>query len=248
MRESRLFLEGHRSDLASIPGFALGVRPGSAFGEPLHFGEEPGGVCRKLLVHEIPRWSPRRIRFIRFRLISLHIWFDPAPRRILRRGLGRLARGAVLKWLRRRADDEAVALVTPSYDPRVIEQFAEKLYRKASAFVVGSIVIGGAVGAAFGAVPLTSLGEAWPIPSAFGVATLLLGALLGGVVGYVVGDTRAFGYRLQAQAALCQLQTERNTALIAAVAAASRAAPQQAPPREQPATPPVTPPVTARVA
>jgi hypothetical protein len=141
-----------------------------------------------------------------------------------------------------------VALSTPSYDPRVIEQFAEKLYRKASAFVAGSIVIGAALGAAFGAVPLTSLGEAWPIPSMFGLATLLLGGLLGGVVGYVIGDTRSFGYRLQAQAALCQLQTERNTAVIAAAAAAvqtSKAAPEPSMPAEQPASPPVTPPVSA---
>jgi hypothetical protein len=154
-----------------------------------------------------------------------------------------------LKWPRRGADDEAVALSTPSYDPRVIEQFAEKLYRKASAFVAGSIVIGVALGAAFGAVPLTSLGAAWPIPSMFGFATLLLGGLLGGVVGYVIGDTRSFGYRLQAQAALCQLQTERNTAVIAAAAAAART-PKTAPspPTEEPASPPVTPPVSARVA
>jgi hypothetical protein len=145
-----------------------------------------------------------------------------------------------------------VAPLTPSYDPRVIEQFAEKLYRKASAFVAGSIVIGAALGAAFGAVPLTSLGAAWPIPSMFGLATLLLGGLLGGVVGYVIGDTRSFGYRLQAQAALCQLQTERNTAVIAAAATAARtpnSAPEPAVPSGQPASPPVTPPVsTARVA
>ena len=99
----------------------------------------------------------------------------------------------------------------PSYDPRVIEQFAEKLYRKASSFVAGSIVIGASARALFGAVPLTSLGDSWPIPSAFGFATLLAGALFGAVIGYVIGDTRSFGYRLQAQSALCQLQIERNT-------------------------------------
>ena len=104
---------------------------------------------------------------------------------------------------------------SPAYDPKVIEQFAEKLYRKASSFVAGSVVIGASLGAVFGAVPLTSLGEAWPIPSYLGFATLLLGALLGAVIGYVIGDTRSFGYRLQAQSALCQLQSERNTAIVA---------------------------------
>ena len=76
-------------------------------------------------------------------------------------------------------------------------------------------MVGAALGAAFGAIPLTSLGDSWPIPSAFGFATLLAGGILGGVVGYVIGDTRSFGYRLQAQSALCQLQTERNLAVLA---------------------------------
>jgi hypothetical protein len=130
------------------------------------------------------------------------------------------------------------------YDPKVIEQFAEKLYRKASSFVAGSVVIGASLGAAFGAVPLTSLGEAWPIPSYLGLATLLLGGLLGAVIGYVIGDTRSFGYRLQAQSALCQLQSERNTAILAqAVSArASAPAPRQAQPVPQaPSAPPASP-------
>ena len=113
----------------------------------------------------------------------------------------------------------------PAYDPKVIEQFAEKLYRKAFAFVAGSVVIGASLGAAFGAVPLTSLGEAWPIPSYLGLATLLLGGLLGGLIGYVIGDTRSFGYRLQAQSALCQLQSERNTSILAQAVSARASAP-----------------------
>ncbi len=121
----------------------------------------------------------------------------------------------------------------PVYDPKVIEQFAEKLYRKASSFVAGSVVIGAALGAAFGAVPLTSLGAAWPIPSYLGFATLMLGGLLGALIGYVIGDTRSFGYRLQAQSALCQLQSERNTAIVARAVSARASAP--APRRAQPA-------------
>jgi hypothetical protein len=145
----------------------------------------------------------------------------------------------------------------PAYDPRVIEQFAENLYRKASAFVAGSVVIGAALGAAFGAVPLTSLGDAWPIPSIFGFATLLVGGMFGGLIGFVIGDTRSFGYRLQAQTALCQLETERNTAALARAVAAARTAPERAAPappqapvaaQPQPSPPPaapVAPPPTA---
>jgi hypothetical protein len=131
----------------------------------------------------------------------------------------------------------------PVYDPKVIEQFAEKLYRKASSFVAGSVVIGASLGAAFGAVPLTSLGEAWPIPSYLGLATLLLGGLLGAVIGYVIGDTRSFGYRLQAQSALCQLQSERNTAVVARAARAASPAPPRAEPVPQtPSVPPAAQP------
>lgn len=143
----------------------------------------------------------------------------------------------------------------PAYDPKIIEQFAEKLYRKASAFVAGSVVIGASLGVAFGAVPLTSLGAAWPIPSYLGFATLLLGGLLGGLIGYVIGDTRSFGYRLQAQSALCQLQSERNTAVLARAVSARTpaAAPRQAQSEAQPAPaedrpavplPPLSPPVS----
>ena len=113
------------------------------------------------------------------------------------------------------ADEAAMSLGIPDYEPRIIEQFAENLYKKASAFVAGSCAIGGTVGAAFGSVPLTSLGAAWPIPQYLGFATLLVGGLVGAVIGYVIGDARSFGYRLQAQTALCQLQSERNSAVAA---------------------------------
>jgi hypothetical protein len=131
------------------------------------------------------------------------------------------------------------------YDPKVIEQFAEKLYRKASSFVAGSVVIGAALGAAFGAVPLTSLGAAWPIPSYLGFATLLLGGLLGALIGYVIGDTRSFGYRLQAQSALCQLQSERNTAIVARAVSARASAPQAHRPVQPAAQAPSAPPPAA---
>jgi hypothetical protein len=142
--------------------------------------------------------------------------------------------------------------------------FAERLYQKASSFLYGSVVCGVVVGMSFGAVPLTSLGEAWPIPSTFGFATMLLGGILGGVIGYVVGDTRAFGYKLQAQSALCQLELERNSAeaaywlqqLVEGEAPRSSGAPparpesapatRPAPPAGPPLSPPLSgPPVAA---
>jgi hypothetical protein len=178
---------------------------------------------------------------------------------------GRSSCAQTLKRWGSRADEEFVASL-PEYEPRVIEQFAENLYGKASAFVVGSVAIGAALGAAFGAVPLTSLGASWPVPSIFGFATLLVGGIFGGAIGYVIGDTRSFGYRLQAQTALCQLQTERNTAILAKAILrvpapkAAQAAPAQPQPQPQPQPPvqaphpaatmppPVAPPVQQPVA
>ncbi len=135
------------------------------------------------------------------------------------------------------------------YDPSIIELSAARLYSKADAVVMGSIATGMVIGAAFGAVPLTSLGAAWPIPSIFGVATLIVGAVLGGIIGYTIGDARAFGYRIQAQSALCQLQIERNTAAVlqAAVIRPVPAVPQQpvavAPPLQS-VEPPLSPPIS----
>jgi hypothetical protein len=122
---------------------------------------------------------------------------------------------ASLKAVGDRADEVPMAAYGAEYDPNIIELAAARLYSKADAVVMGSIATGVVVGAAFGAIPLTSLGAAWPIPSTFGFATLIVGAILGAVIGYTVGDARAFGYRIQAQSALCQLQIERNTSAAA---------------------------------
>src|SRR5438552_5072030 len=99
-----------------------------------------------------------------------------------------------------------------NYEPRVILEHADRLNRRADSMGVTSAFIGAVIGGFFGAVPLTSLGDAWPIPSTFGVGTLLTGLLIGALIGYVIGDARSFGYRLQAQSSLCQLHLERHTA------------------------------------
>jgi hypothetical protein len=113
-----------------------------------------------------------------------------------------------------------------SYDPKVIERFAEQLLRKADSVRVGSAVVGGILGVIFGAVPLTPLESVWPIPSRFGVATMLIGALTGVLVGWVVGEGRAFRFRVQAQMALFQVEIERKVeaAVMGAVTQAPAAA------------------------
>ena len=103
----------------------------------------------------------------------------------------------------------------PSFDPRVIERFAESAYRRANAIFTGCVAGGVVLGAIFGATPLTPIGEHWPIPPAFGFATMLLGAIVGGVVGYVVGDTRSALCRLQGQTALAQVEGAKNARAMA---------------------------------
>ena len=103
----------------------------------------------------------------------------------------------------------------PEFDPRVLERSAEAAYRKASAIFTGCVAGGVVLGAVFGATPLTPIGAHWPIPHAFGFATMLLGALLGGVVGYVVGDTRSALCRLQGQTALAQVEGAKHARAMA---------------------------------
>lgn len=103
----------------------------------------------------------------------------------------------------------------PNFDPRVIERFAESAYRKANAIFTGCVAGGVVLGAIFGATPLTPIGEHWPIPQAFGFATMLLGAVFGGVIGYVVGDTRAALCRLQGQTALAQVESAKHARAMA---------------------------------
>jgi hypothetical protein len=96
-----------------------------------------------------------------------------------------------------------------------MERFAEAAYRKANAIFTGCVAGGVVLGAIFGATPLTPLGSGWPIPQAFGFATMLAGALVGGVIGYVVGDTRSSLCRLQGQTMLAQLESAKHARAMA---------------------------------
>ena len=115
------------------------------------------------------------------------------------------------------------------YDPKIIERFADQLLRKADTVRVGCAVGGGIFGVFVGAVPLTPLKAVWGVPPGFGIATVIVGALLGILVGYVIGEGRAFRFRVQAQSAIFQLEIERrvSSAVAEAVASATAAQPIQ---------------------
>ena len=136
----------------------------------------------------------------------------------------------------------------PEFDPAIIERYVENTYRKAQAVFLGSVVAGVMTGAVFGATPLTSLGASWPIPRAFGFATMLAGALVGGIIGYLVGDTRAFLARMQGQTALAQIEAAKDARLalqaiqqIQALATRRVASAATAPAPSAPAPPPPAP-------
>lgn len=152
------------------------------------------------------------------------------------------------------ADFLSVAADLPSFDPRVIERFAENAYRKANAIFMGCVIGGVVLGAIFGATPLTPLGAGWPIPQEFGFATMLVGAFVGGVIGYVVGDTRSALCRLQGQTALAQVESAKNASAMAKAMkeiheiheqirtlGVPAAAPAPEPQRQEPEPPPVLP-------
>jgi hypothetical protein len=135
------------------------------------------------------------------------------------------------------------------YDPKIIERFADQLLRKADTVRVGCAVGGGIFGVFVGAVPLTPLKSVWGVPAGFGVATIIVGALLGILLGYVIGEGRAFRYRVQAQSAIFQLEIERRVSSAVAEAVASVAVQvQRAPtaptlpvPPDKPAVPTMPP-------
>jgi hypothetical protein len=128
-------------------------------------------------------------------------------------------------------------MTAAGYDPKIIERFADQLLRKADTVRVGCAVGGGIFGVFVGAVPMTPLKSVWGIPAGFGVATIIVGALLGVLVGYVIGEGRAFRYRVQAQSAIFQLQIENRVASAVAEAVKETRSP---PVEAAPASPPVS--------
>ncbi len=89
------------------------------------------------------------------------------------------------------------------YDPKIIRQFATRLYAQARAQFAIWTVLGVLAGLIAGGAWLQADSERF-------YAGVLLFLLLGGV-GWAIGSARAFSLKLQAQSALCQVQIEENT-------------------------------------
>ena len=92
------------------------------------------------------------------------------------------------------------------YDPDIIQEFADRLYSRATQIVIVAAIVGAllGLGAGFSISRLVFGGSGTDL-------TALVVVVLGGVVGYLVGRERSFILRLQAQTALCQVRIEKNT-------------------------------------
>ena len=99
-------------------------------------------------------------------------------------------------------------------DPNVIEEQVRRLNRHADSVGIVGVVLGLVPGAAIGGFPVVAHG---PIPPKYGIATLLLGALLGGLLGHIIASSRSFSHRLRAQLMLGQLRLEQNIEALLAV-------------------------------
>ena len=89
------------------------------------------------------------------------------------------------------------------YDPSVIRQHAERLYRSAKGSVAAWVFLGAIVGGVLG----LWRAEETQTPKTHAPMFIAIAAF----IGYFVGRDRAFRMRLQAQMALCQAQIEENT-------------------------------------
>jgi hypothetical protein len=124
---------------------------------------------------------------------------------------------------------------------RAVEELIAHYEARARAVSRTAVAVGAFVGTAVGAIPLSPLRAAWPIPSGYGFATLLGGLVVGVLVGYVIGDPRGKLYQRMADQARLQLQLDRRisqndarmaqllTALTARAAAAAQATPPPQP-------------------
>lgn len=87
------------------------------------------------------------------------------------------------------------------YDAKIIEEFAERLYKQAGTVESTYGIVGALIGVGGGFV----VGNG-PYP-----ISALIGLIAFGAIGFMFGRERAFTMKLQAQMALCQAKIEENT-------------------------------------
>ena len=89
------------------------------------------------------------------------------------------------------------------YDPKVIYEFAERLYNKANTIIASYVLTGALLGGIVSYI-ITRVANG-------GVGLFIVFIALGAIGGYFIGKEKVFMLKLQAQTALCQVRIEENT-------------------------------------
>ena len=96
------------------------------------------------------------------------------------------------------------------YDPDLLQQYADRLYRRAKWMVGWYSLVGFLAGALIGELQFYLMGVRSHGQPHDWSGNVLFG-LIGLLPGFVYGTGKVFWLRLEAQRTLCQLQIERNT-------------------------------------
>jgi hypothetical protein len=97
-----------------------------------------------------------------------------------------------------------------TYDPEVLQTYADRLYRRAAWIRVWYIFLGLFGGVFLDVIILGLAGRQFPREN-FNASGIVLLPLIGVLVGLAYGWGKMYQLRLDAQRTLCQLQIERNT-------------------------------------
>lgn len=93
------------------------------------------------------------------------------------------------------------------YDPVVIQEMADSLYRQAATIVLlYTLILSVFCGVGCAVLLSVAVGTEALVPA------MGLGCILGALLGYAIGRDRSFHLRVQAQTALCQRNIERHLA------------------------------------
>jgi Na+/glutamate symporter len=103
-----------------------------------------------------------------------------------------------------------------NYDPAILQKFADKMYARAMQVIVAWAVLGFFLGGIIGGAALFAAAQGLlrelGLGGGSGACVVSLGsAVLGCIIGVLIGIEKAFWLKLEAQKILCQLQTEVNT-------------------------------------
>ncbi|SRR5579884_180488 len=97
----------------------------------------------------------------------------------------------------------------PTYDPNILQTYADRLYRRAHALAAIYAAATGFIG--FIATLFYMASRLGPQRINEGMITATIVGVICAIPGAIYGEARSFHLKLEAQKTLCQLQIEQNT-------------------------------------